>query len=55
MYDQGSTWTFRFSSQGRVVGDLVSTRADLERGGWRVVIPDTFAESLRADGVVPTA
>jgi hypothetical protein len=55
VFDQGSTWTFRFSTQGRVVGEVEQNRADLERAGWQVVIPDRFADQLRTEGVVPTA
>jgi hypothetical protein len=55
VFDQGTTWKFRFSTQGRVVGEIDQNRADLERAGWRVVIPDRFADLLRGGGVVPTA
>lgn len=55
VFDQGATWKFQFSTQGRVVGEIQQKRADLERTGWRVVIPDQFADALRAGGVVPTA
>jgi hypothetical protein len=55
VFDQGSTWTFRFSVQGRVLGTVVESRADLANAGWQVVVPATYAETLRRDGVLPTA
>ena len=55
VFDQGRTWTFRFMTQGLVVGEIEMRRADLERAGWRVEVPPRFADTLRADGVVPTA
>jgi hypothetical protein len=55
VFDQGDSWTFRFSTQGRIVGEIERNRADLERAGWRVVIPGQFADALRTEGVVPTA
>jgi hypothetical protein len=55
VFDQGATWTIRFTTQGRVLGDIVSSRADLSSGGWRIELPERFVESLRREGVVPTA
>ena len=54
VFDQGGTWNFRFTTQGRVAGEVALSKADLQRGGWRVSIPAAFADTLRADGVVPT-
>jgi hypothetical protein len=54
VYDQGSNWTFRFSTQDRYVGEVVMTRSELQQSGWQVVIPDRFAQALAAQGVVPT-
>ena len=54
VFDQGSTWTFRFVTQGVVAGELTVSRAELERNGWRLVVPDGFAAALRAKEVVPT-
>jgi hypothetical protein len=55
VFDQGSTWTFRFTVQGRVLGTVVESRADLANAGWRVSVPAQYADVLRRDGVVPTA
>jgi hypothetical protein len=55
VYDQGSTWTFRFTTQGQVAGQISVRRADLERAGWKVVVPARFADALRAQEVLPTA
>ena len=55
VFDQGRTWTFRFTTQGQVAGEITVSKAELERAGWRVVVPSGFADALRADGVVPTA
>jgi hypothetical protein len=55
VFDQGSTWTIRFTTQGRVLGDIVSSRADLSSNGWRIEVPDRFVQALRTEGVVPTA
>jgi hypothetical protein len=54
VYDQGSTWTFRFSTQGHFAGVVVMSRGELAQSGWRVVIPDRFAQALDDAGVVPT-
>jgi hypothetical protein len=55
VYDQGSTWTFHFTSQGRSIGQIVESEAALSSAGWRIVIPDRFAAKLRSDGLLPTA
>jgi hypothetical protein len=54
VFDQGSTWTFRFSSQGRNVGEVTMSRADLAQDGWHVQVPAQFADSLTRAGVPPT-
>lgn len=54
VFDEGSRWTFRFSTQDRVVGDVVMSRDDLISSGWRVVVPARFAEALAGEGVVQT-
>lgn len=50
LIDQGSTWTFRFSSQGRQAGVLTVDREQLERTDWQIVIPDDVAEALEVSG-----
>jgi hypothetical protein len=37
--DQGSPWTFDLSRGGTSVGAIRVRRTDLERQGWRVVLP----------------
>jgi len=54
VFDEGSRWTFRFQTQGRVIGTTTLGRGDLERNGWQVTVPDGFIAQLRNAGVVPT-
>ena len=54
VFDQGSTWTFRFSSQGRYAGQVVMSRADLEAADWHVAVPDQYAATLARAGVPST-
>ena len=54
VFDEGSQWTFRFSTQDRVVGDVVMSRDDLIGSGWRVAVPARFAQKLATEGVIPT-
>lgn len=53
--DQGRVWAFRFSYAGVGGGELVVPRADLQRSGWKITLPDEFAERMRAAGVGPSA
>ena len=53
--DLGEDWVFRFAFVGTERGQLVISRADLERSKWTVTIPDTFGERMRAAGESPTA
>lgn len=45
--DVGAVWVFRFSAQGTAAGELRVTREELERDGWRVIVPDRVGERLR--------
>ena len=49
--DQGATWVFRFSTQGRAGGEVRISRADLRRDGWTVRVPDTVVDGFRRQGV----
>lgn len=51
--DQGEVWLFRFHGQGRMGGQLRVVRSQLEEDGWKLVIPDSVADELRAQGAVP--
>jgi len=53
--DQGDTWIFRFSYGGKTAGEVRMTSQDLSRARWRVEVPPTFADTLRAAGVSPPA
>jgi hypothetical protein len=53
--DQGKTWVFRFSSIGIDGGELVETRAQLERAHWTIVIPSDVILRLRRAGATPSA
>lgn len=52
IYDQGSTWIFRFSYSG-YEEEIQLSRAELARSDWRVQVPDSFASALKARGVPP--
>lgn len=51
--DMGSRWTFRFTYSG-AAAELTLTRRELAAHGWRVTVPDAFADTLRARGVPET-
>lgn len=44
--DPGSTWRFRFHAQGVDGGEEIVTRAELERAGWTLQIPDAVESQL---------
>lgn len=52
--DQGEQWVFRFGYAGVDGGELVVPRAELETSGWKVTVPQQFAERMRAAGVGPS-
>ena len=51
--DQGEVWLFRFHGQGRMGGELMVDRSQLEADGWMLVVPNSVADELRAQGVSP--
>lgn len=51
--DQGEVWMFRFHGQGRMGGELRVDRSQLESDGWRLVVPESVADELRAQGAPP--
>lgn len=51
----GNDWAFRFAYGGTEQAHVVISRIELERSGWKVTIPDEFAERMRAAGESPTA
>jgi hypothetical protein len=51
--DQGDTWTFRFTAQGKPAGELHIERDALEAAGWAIEIPPTTESILRAAGAQP--
>lgn len=51
--DQGGIWTFRFAAQGVDGGAIEVSRAELERNGWRLRIPESVSEGLRSQGAPP--
>jgi hypothetical protein len=53
--DQGRTWVFRFSYAGVDGGELRVSRADLQRSGWKIAVPDEFATRMREAGLEPSA
>ena len=52
--DQGEQWVFRFTYGGVDGGELVVPRTELEASGWKVTVPEQFAERMRAAGVGPS-
>jgi len=52
--DQGARWRFSAAAQGAEAGEWAVSRLQLERAGWRVVIPPQIAEYLRRLGLPPT-
>lgn len=52
--DQGDVWTFRFLHWGDALGELSLTRAELERSGWRVEVPDQVEQRLQQLGRPPS-
>lgn len=52
--DQGDEWIFRFAYGGQGGGELVLSRADLERNRWQVTVPDEVGRRLKGAGVPPT-
>jgi len=53
--DQGRRWVFRFSSGGKLGGQVIASRDEMERSGWRVTVPPEVDEHLRANGLLPSA
>lgn len=51
--DQGEVWLFRFHGQGRLGGELGVDRSQLEKDGWRLVVPESVADELKAQGALP--
>ena len=51
--DPGSTWVVRFTTQGRDAGELTVSRAELERDGWTVRVPDDVVDRLASAGAPP--
>lgn len=48
--DQGDVWVFRFTAQGRDSGRLDISKADLEKAGWTLSVPESVSDELRAQG-----
>ncbi len=52
--DQGREWIFRFSYGGADGGELVASRAELERSGWRITVPEEFPARMREAKMEPS-
>lgn len=52
VYDQGTTWIFRFSYSGHSE-ELKLSRSELARADWHVEVPASFEAALRDRGVSP--
>lgn len=53
--DPGEEWVFRFAYGGIQQAQLAVSRVELERAGWKLTIPDEFAERIRGAGETPSA
>ncbi len=53
--DQGRQWVFRFSYGGVEGGELVLSRDQLARDGWKVSVPPEVTEQLRRAGLSESA
>lgn len=51
--DQGGTWIFTFDYINRHEEQISMERSELERAGWKVEVPESFAETLREMDVPP--
>ena len=49
--DQGSTWTLRFTSQGREFDGYDIARSQLASDGWHYTVPDEIGSQLAEAGV----
>ena len=47
--DQGQTWHFRLSVGPDRIGEIVRTKDQLERSGWKITIPASAADQLRIE------
>ena len=45
--DQGRVWHFRLASGPDRIGEIVRTKDQLERSGWKITIPADAADQLR--------
>ena len=52
--DQGDTWVFAFTPQGRGGGEITISRADLSAAGWKVAVPESVIERFRTMGAPPS-
>lgn len=52
--DHGDVWIFRFRHWGEPVGETSMSRAELERSGWRVEVPQEVGERLQDLGRPPS-
>jgi hypothetical protein len=51
--DHGEVWLFRFHGQGRMGGEHRVDRSQLEGDVWRLIVPESVADELRAQGAQP--
>jgi len=47
--DQGRVWHFRLSVGPDRIGEIVRTKDQLERSGWKITIPAGAADQLRVE------
>jgi hypothetical protein len=51
--DEGDRWIVHVSSAGIDGGEIVVSRAALERSGWVITVPDEATNRLAANGATP--
>jgi hypothetical protein len=52
--DEGDQWVFRFRTEGIDGGELRVSRTALEQARWRIEVPTSVADQLKAAGATPT-
>ncbi|HZQ27428.1 MAG TPA: hypothetical protein VFA94_07000 [Acidimicrobiales bacterium] len=52
--DEGDQWVFRFRTEGIDGGELRMSRSALEQANWRIEVPASVGDTLRAAGAAPT-
>jgi hypothetical protein len=55
VFDQGSTWRFRFSYATVDGAEVTISRNDLAAANWTIRVPDQFAQRLQQAAMAPSS